>query len=155
MDKLQFVPLNTIPAADMLALMNHPKVGAYLPLLNGPFTEEHYHAFIKAKKQLWERHGYGPWAFVIDGQFAGWGGLQYENGEVDFALVLHPKFWGWGLKIFQRIKGIAFGPMRLQTITALLPPNRPNSKAIERLGFKPTSTVNIGGQEFVRFVLAK
>jgi hypothetical protein len=24
------------------------------------------------------RPGYGPWAFLVDNKFAGWGGLQYE-----------------------------------------------------------------------------
>ena len=44
---------------------------------------------------MWDEHGYGPWAFIINGEFAGWGGLQPEQGEADFALVLHPDFWGW------------------------------------------------------------
>lgn len=32
--------------------------------------------------------------FFVDGQFAGWGGLQQEDGDADLALVLHPDYWG-------------------------------------------------------------
>lgn len=49
----------------------------------------------------WQQYGYGPWAFEIDQQFAGWGGLQYEEGDADLALVLHPKFWGSGKEVLQ------------------------------------------------------
>ena len=91
---------------------------------------------MKAKKQFWDEHGFVPWAFLIKGEFAGWGGgLRPEHGEADFALVLHPKFEGWGRKIFNKVKDLAFDQMNLNSITILLPPSRPNSKAATRLGF--------------------
>jgi len=35
--------------------------------------------WIAGKEKLWAEHGYGPWAFLIDGKFAGWGGLFSRN----------------------------------------------------------------------------
>jgi hypothetical protein len=40
----------------------------------------------------WEEW-HGPWAFIVDGKFAGWGGLQPEEGDADLELVLHPDYW--------------------------------------------------------------
>lgn len=133
--------------------MNDPAVGRFLPLLAGEFTAEDCRAFLAAKQSLWDQHGYGPWAFRIDGRFAGWGGLQPEEGEADFALILHPDYWGWGRRIFDLVRRQAFGPMGLSSITALLPPARSNARAIARLGFLEDGEVRIGGQVFRRYRL--
>lgn len=73
--------------------MNDPLVRRQLPLAPEHFSEIDCEAFIAAKEQLWDEYGYGPWAIVVDGQFAGWGGLQPEGGEADLVLVLHPDYW--------------------------------------------------------------
>jgi len=155
MDKIEFVQLFDIEDVQIIDLMNNEMVGRQLPLLTDRFTEEKCRTFLAAKKRLWDEHGYGPWAFLIEGQFAGWGGVQPEHGEADFALVLHPKFWGWGRKIFNKVRDQAFGPMNLDSITILLPPSRPNSKAVTRLGFTNVGQIAIGGEQFLRYRLSK
>ena len=153
MEKIRFVPLHEVDRKHLIALMNEERVGRFLPLMSGRFTEGDCDAFLAAKKEMWDRHGYGPQAFLIEGEFAGWGGLQPEQGEADFALVLHPDFWGWGRKILQKILEQAFGEMKLDAITILLPPGRPNSKAVRRLGFVPDGSVSVDGEDFERFRL--
>ncbi len=155
MNEIQLIRLNEIPISQILDLMNNEKVAAYLPLLSEGFSGEDCQAFLEAKNQLWEEHGYGPWGFLIKGEFAGWGGLQEEQGDADFALVLHPEFWGWGLKIFKLILDQAFNEMGLNSITILLPPNRPNSKAVARLGFIHDGQLLVHGETFLRFRLNK
>ena len=135
--------------------MNNDLVGEHLPLLIEGFSAQKCQAFLKAKKKLWDEHGFGPWAFLIKDEFAGWGGLQPEHGEADFALVLHPKFWGWGRKIFNKVKDQAFNKMNFDAITILLPPERPNSKAVMRLGFVNDGELIVDGELFKRFRLAK
>lgn len=153
MDEIKCVHLGEIEPEHIIALMNNEKVGEQLPLLQGGFSAEKCRAFVAAKKQLWQHYGYGPWAFVINGEFAGWGGLQPEHGDADFALVLHPDFWGWGRKIFQKIISQAFDDMKLASITILLPPSRPNSKAVTRLGFVQEDQLIINDETFIRFRL--
>ena len=154
MDNIQFVSLSKIKKEQFIDLMNNPLVGQYLPLLNGRFTVEDYHLFIKNKQRIWDEYGYGPYAIIIKDTFAGWGGLQPENEDVDFALVLHPNFWGWGLKVFNRVKDQAFNQHGFPSITALLPPSRHNIKAITRLGFVEDQHENINGESFVKFRLS-
>jgi len=153
MSDFAFVPLSDVAEDDIVALMTNPEVGKQMPLLAGGFSREICRTFLDAKKRMWEEHGYGPWAFLINGEFAGWGGLQPEQGDADFALVLHPRFWGWGRKIFAKIKNLAFTEMGLESFTVLFPPSRLNARAIARLGFVKDGQLMIDGAEFMRYRL--
>lgn len=105
------------------------------------------------KEAQWALNGYGPWAFFVDGQFAGWGGLQQEDGDADLALVLHPDYWGLGRVIFDEIVRRAFQEMGLASITLLLPLTRTRIKGILRLGFCLDAEVDIDGTPFSRYRL--
>lgn len=154
MPEIKLVPLWEVDEKLIMELMNDELVGKQLPLLNRPFTLENCVEFVSNKKKLWDEYGFGPWAFFIGEEFAGWGGIQPENGEADFALILHPKFWGWGLKVFNIIKKQAFGEMRRSSITILFPPSRSNWKAVTRLGFTIENEVFLEGNVFVKLRLA-
>lgn len=155
MDEIGFVRLDEIEEEQIIDLMNNEMVRKQLPLLVDGFSSESCRAFLKEKERLWNEHGFGPWAFLINGEFAGWGGLQPESGEADFALVLHPKFWGWGRKIFSKIKDQAFNQTNLKAITVLLPLSRSNSRAITRLGFTEDGQMTVEGEFFTRYRLTK
>jgi len=155
MNEIKLVNLNDIEEGKLLNLMNHEMVGKLMPLLKNGFSKEDCKNFLQAKQKLWDKHGFGPWAFLINEEFAGWGGLQPENGEADFALVLHPDFWGWGFKIFNKIKNIAFEKMNIDSITILFPPSRTNSKAVTRFGFVKDGELDIAGEKFIRLRLKK
>jgi RimJ/RimL family protein N-acetyltransferase len=152
---MQFVHLSEVKEEDIIELMNNELVAEHMPLLVAGFSPETCRAFLRAKQQLWDDHGFGPWAFLINGEFAGWGGLQPEQGEADFALVLHPRFWGWGRRIFEKVRDLAFEEMNLDSITVLFPPARKNSKTITRFGFVEDGQLTIDGKLFKRFRLAK
>lgn len=155
MEEIKFVHLSEIDEDAIIELMNNEEVGKSLPLLQAGFSRTDCKVFVKAKARLWKEHGFGPWAFVIEGEFAGWGGIQPEQGEADFALVLHPDFWGWGRKIFKKIKTQAFGEMGLESMTILFPPTRTNSRAIMRYGFVEDGQMEVDGEIFLKFRLHK
>jgi len=79
--------------------------------------------------------------------------LQYEEGDADLALVLHPKFWGSGKAIYQEIVKRAFTGLGLNSITILLPPSRTRIKGILKLGFRPDGALDIEGTRFLRYRL--
>lgn len=149
--RIQQVPLDTVSLQDLVSLMQTPQLRDHMPLLRAGFSEADARAFLQAKAKLWQEHGFGPSAFLIDGQFAGWGGLQPEAGEADFALVLHPRFWGWGFAIWNLVRTQAFRDTDLQSIIALLPPSRTRAGVIKRLGFVPDGSLSVGGETFLRF----
>ena len=150
---IEFRRLTDVSTGDIVELMNQPSLRRFMPLLQEGFSEADCAAFVSAKESLWRDHGYGPWGFYVDGKFAGWGGLQPENGEPDLAIVLHPGFWGLGRLFFEEIIGRAFGEMGFETITALLPPSRPRVKGMTRLGFYRDGELEIKGELFALYRL--
>lgn len=150
---IEFKHLEEVNKEDILELMNHPLVLRQMPLAKGRFDDDAYEQFLSTKKQLWRDHGYGPWAFIVDGEFAGWGGLQYEHGDPDLAMVLHPEYWGIGKYIYEEILEQAFGEMGFKSITILLPPSRKPSKTLLRYHFKRDGEVKIENESFLRFRL--
>jgi len=150
---IKLTALTNIPQQTFIELMNLPEVKKHMPLIGDEFSVADYHAFIAAKQHLWAAHGYGPYAILINATFAGWGGLQQEGEDVDLGLVLHPNFWGHGLKLLELFKKQAFDDMALPAITALLPTSRLNSRALRRLGFIATQPVQLNGHAFTRFCL--
>lgn len=153
--QIEFKRLNEVDRAGIIDLMNNPLVRRQMPLTSDHFSEADCEGFIAGKERLWAEHGYGPWAFVVDGKFAGWGGLQPEEGEADLALVLHPDAWGLGKPIYDEIMRRAFGEMGFESVTILFPPSRTRVKGILRLGFQPDGEVEIGGERFIRYRLRR
>lgn len=147
--------LTEVSKTEVIELMNHPKVRQHMPLLDGKFDDAQYDLFIAAKKKIWEDHGYGPWAFKLEGKFVGWGGLQPVGEDVEIALVLHPDFWGLGKTLYQRIIDFAFQERNFESVIILFPPTRTRIKAIFKLGFQPDGEYSFAGHRYLRYRLQR
>ena len=150
---IEFKLLAEVDKADIIDLMNNPLVRRQMPLTSDNFDEADYEAFVAGKQKLWDEYGYGPWAFVVDGHFAGWGGLQPEGEDVDLAIVLHPDSWGMGKSIYDLVIAYAFEKKGFESVIILLPPSRTRVKGILRLGFEPDGEMEIAGERFFRYRL--
>ena len=153
--KLEFKRMSEIPCADYVTLNTNPLVMRQMPLSSADFDEAACREWVAGKEKIWDEHGYGRWAFVIDGKFVGWGGLQPEDGDVDLGIVLHPDAWGYGKAIYEEIIRRAFEEMGLESVTILFPPTRTRVKGVLRLGFQPDGEMEIGGERFIRYRLRK
>lgn len=151
--QIEFKRLTEIDQADIIDLMTHPRLRAHMPLLKRTFDEAACNAFVAAKEALWDEHGYGPWAFLVDGEFVGWGGIQPEGEDADLGLVLHPGHWGKGKALYDAVIGRAFGEMGFASVTVLLPPSRTRVRALQRLGFVRDGEVDVSGERFIRYRL--
>ncbi len=152
---LEFKPMSAIEPAEYIALHTDPLVRKHMPLIGDDFGEKECIEWIKGKEKQWQEYGYGPWAFVVDGRFAGWGGLQYEAGDADLGLVLRPDFWGMGKVIAIEILRRAFGEMGLESVTVLFPPSRKRIRGLMRLGFLLDGETQIDGELFIRYRLVR
>lgn len=139
-----------IPTEDWMSLLNHPDVVRHMPLADGRWTADAVAHWARDKDAQWQAHGYGPWSIRIDGHFAGWGGFQREAGEADLALVLLPRYWGHGARIVRdfmhRRAELGIGP-----VSILLPPSRPRTRGLARLGFVLVGELAYEGQRFLQF----
>ncbi len=152
---IEFRRLRDVNPADLIDLMNDPRVRRHLPLAKGPFGPRECERFVAAKERLWAEHGYGPWAFYVGEDFAGWGGLQPEGADADVGMILRPEFWGLGRALYREILAYAFDTLGVPSVIALLPPSRTRIRGVLGLGFVEDGEVELGGQRFLRFRLSR
>ena len=154
-ERIVFKRLPEIRPHAIIDLMNDPAVRRHLPLAQGEFGVSECEHFVAVKERMWEESGFGPWAFVLDGEFIGWGGLQSEGGDVDVGLVLKREYWGAGPVLFRKILAYAFEELGIDSVTALLPRSRTRVAALHRLGFREEGETVIRDQRFVRYRLIR
>lgn len=143
--------LTAVAPAALIRLMNDPAVRRHLPLARGVFDRAACDRFVAEKEAIWAEHGYGPYGFLRNNEFVGWGGLQPEGGEVDLGLVLDPRFWGSGRALYEHFLAEAFDRLRVPSVTVLLPPSRVRVSGLRRLGFVGDGELLLGGERFLRF----
>ena len=152
--EIAFVRLTEVPIAAVMELLNEPRNTRHMPLSN-TFTEESAAAWVTAKDGQWEEHGYGPWAVLVDGDFAGWAGFQREENGADFALVLLPRYWGRGGAITRAALEQGFGELGLDAVIIALPFSRSPERVVARFGFVPDGEVSYGGSSFRQYRLTR
>ena len=133
--------------------MNDPKVRFHMPLLKGEWSVDAAKAFVAAKEDCWEKDGRGHQAFLLRGEYIGWGGFQKEGEEWDLGLVLTPDAFGLGPRIVKRLLMEAREIPEIPYVTFLLPPTRQNRAALHRLGARLAGTVAYEGQPFLKYRL--
>ena len=150
-----FKRLTEVSPDAIIELMNDPDVRRHMPLARGHFGRAECEHFVAAKELIWDKHGYGPWAFVLGHELIGWGGLQPEGDEADVGLVLHRAHWGAGKALYDRILDHAFDQLGFDSVIALLPPSRTRVAGLRRLGFDEDGQLMIGDVLFNRFRLLR
>lgn len=153
--RVTFGRLPEVPLADVRALLDEPRNRRHLPLAGGTSTPRSATAWVRAKDSPWETAGYGPWAVLLDGVFAGWGGFEAEANGPDFALVLRPARWGAGALVTRIALQIGFDELGFDRVTISLPHTRSPDRAVARLGFVPAGEAVHAGVPFRQFVLTR
>ena len=96
--RIEFARLVDVPLDAVVDLLNEPRNTRHMPL-SSTFTRDTAREWVAGKDGQWESNGYGPWAVLVEGELAGWGGFQQEPNGADLALVLFPRHWGHGAAI--------------------------------------------------------
>lgn len=151
---ITFTRLTEAPFEEVVRILNEPRITRHMPL-SSPFDPDDARSWISAKDSQWEENGYGPWAIMIDGAFAGWGGFQREEDGPDFGLVLLPEFWGSGLEISRRILRWGFEAGEFPEVSVLLPTTRRPERVLKGHGFEPMGEIDYDGIPFLRFRLTR
>lgn len=151
---IDFVRLTQVPLPEIVTLLNEPRNSRHMPL-SGTFSIRSAADWVHGKDRQWEIHGYGPWAVVLDGEFAGWGGFQHEENGADFALVLLPGHWGNGAEITRAALDRGFTELGLDEVIIALPHSRNPARVVARFGFVPDGEVSYGGADFRQYRLTR
>lgn len=138
----------------VVKLLNEPRNARHLPLFE-KFRDESAADWVHGKDAQWAAHGYGPWAVLLNGDFAGWGGFQRKENGADFALVLSPQYWGNGAEITRVALDRGFADLGLAEVIMALPYTRNPTRAVARYGFVPDGEVTYGGAPFRQYRLTR
>lgn len=152
---IEFIRLTEVPLEAVVRLLNEPRHARHMPLKAGNFTEESAAEWVRAKDGQWETNGYGPWAVLLDGEFAGWGGFQREDNGADYALVLSPEYWGQGAEITRTALSRGFDGLGLDEVIIALPYTRNPDRVVARFGFAPHGEVTYGSAAFRQYRLTR
>ena len=152
--RIEFVRLTEVPVDLVVDLLNEPRNARHMPLSNS-FTAKSAAEWVQAKDAQWSIHGYGPWAVLVNGTFAGWGGFQHEENGADFALVLAPEHWGLGGDITYAALYRGFSEFGLDSIIIALPYTRSPDRAVRKFGFVPDGDVTYGDATFRQYRLTR
>ena len=113
--------------------------------------------FITVQQAHWEKHGYGNWGILPEGQaeLIGWAGLQYlpELDETEVGFLLDRPFWGKGYATEAALASLRFGfeIIKLDHIIALVhPENLASRRVIQKCGMKYVDTLSLWGMELMR-----
>ena len=151
--EIEFARLSDVDAADILQHMSNPRLKEHMPLMPSNWDAAKIAGFIEAKEACWKQDGLGHWAFIVDGEYVGWGGFQKEGDEWDYGLVLKPECFGLGLVISRLAIDFAVADSRIPYVTFLLPPTRTKLGALKRLGAEFVERVDYDGEAFLKYRL--
>lgn len=71
--EIKFDRLSNVSRSEIIELNTNEHVLKQMPLAKGViFDEDQCNAWVNEKEKQWKEYGYGPWAFIVDGQFAAW-----------------------------------------------------------------------------------
>jgi len=152
-NEIAFKRLPEIDPAKLVAHMSDPRIAEHMPLLVFEWDLNAATDFVAKKEEYWTRDGLGHWAFLTDGRYVGWGGLQKEGDEWDFGLVLRPDAFGQGQRISRKIIDFAIADKRIPYVTFLLPPSRKKLRGLERLGATRVGRIVYDGSQFLKYRL--
>lgn len=152
--RIEFVRLTEVPLSAVMTLLNEPRNARHMPLA-GQFSQSSATEWVQEKDKQWELHGYGPWAVLVDCDFAGWAGFQHEESGADFALVLLPQQWGHGAEVARAALDRGFDELGLDEVVIALPFTRSPTRAVARFGFVPDGEVTYDGLCFRQYRLTR
>lgn len=82
-------------------------------------------------------------AVYIDGDLAGWCGIQPDDNRFELAIVISQKFWGFGISIFKSLMRWADEIGHKEVLFHLLD-SRPEYKALNKMASKVHKTELLG-----------
>jgi ribosomal-protein-alanine N-acetyltransferase len=155
--RLTLRPLEENDATLLFHIYQSEGVLRYFPNPNPPPLDR-VQRFIQQQHMHWEKHGYGNWGILPEGQteIVGWAGLQYlpELDETEVGFLLDRPFWGKGYatEAAQASINFGFGQHNLDYIIALVHPgNLASQRVISKCGVEYQDTLSLWGIELQRY----
>ena len=95
-----YASLGEVSQTELLHLMNNEKLREHL-VDHPKFTEETLKLWGAEKTRIDVADGYRVRAILVNGNIAGWCGIQPDGEGAELAIILSSSYWGSGLRVFR------------------------------------------------------
>ncbi len=95
-----YASLGEVSQTVLLDLMNDEKLRAHL-VDHPKFTEETLKLWVMEKTRIDAADEYRVRAILVDGNIAGWCGIQPDAAGAELAIILSSSYWGSGIQVFR------------------------------------------------------
>ncbi|SET67765.1 hypothetical protein SAMN05216326_1606 [Nitrosomonas marina] len=93
MSEIEFLPLSEVNPEDLMVLLNEDSLRTHL--IDHPyFDSTSIQAWMEDKIKTNAIQGCRIRIVLLDGELAGWCGIQPDNNGFELAIVISQKFWG-------------------------------------------------------------
>ena len=133
-------------------LLNSRAVQQHLPLSDSHYSDEWIAGWIERKAETWPNPAFGPWSVWVDGEFAGWAGVEPDGPNLSYGIVLLKKFWGFGSEVTQKAIGLIRESFPdADSMQIELPESRGSERFAKRLGLLFVGTIEMSGHKFMKY----
>ena len=103
MTEINYSSLKSVDFGELLEILNEKSLRRHL--IDHPYFDRKSLAeWVESKTNIDKKAGCHVKAVYINGELAGWCGIQPDEKGFEIAIVLSKKFWGFGFSIFKTLK---------------------------------------------------
>lgn len=150
MPSFSFPSLSEISATALMEILNEDSIRSHL-IDHPPFDEQSIAAWVADKDAADRSPGCRVRAVLIDGELAGWMGIQPDVDGHELAIVITQRFWGLGISLFRVLMQWAAELEHKEVVFHLLDSRR-EYKALQRMAARVTHT-EWSGRRFTSYWL--
>ena len=148
MSEIEFLSFNQVNPENFMGIVNEDSLRTHL--IDHPyFDASSLQAWMDDKVKTNDIKGCRIRAVYIGGALAGWCGIQPDDNGFELAIVISPKFWGFGISIFKTLMCWTKELGHKEVLFHLLE-SRPEYKALNRMSTKVHKT-ELAGRYFTTY----
>ena len=147
---LKYLDFDDVNPSELMDLLNNVRVRRHL-VEHEEFTIDNLTKWMESKKEINDIPGCRVQGVIYKSSLVGWCGIQHENNQYEFAIILDDKFWGLGKRIFKDMMQWA-KEMRHTEITINFLHSRPEYKFLKNAAISVYET-EIFGHKFLCYQL--
>ncbi|MEO1901127.1 MAG: GNAT family N-acetyltransferase [Alcanivorax sp.] len=151
MKNLEFVALDRVEPEALLGLMNQEPLRRHL-VNHAHFDSAGIRGWVQEKLTVNALPGCRVRAIRVDGNLAGWCGIQPDDHGFELAIVLSHKAWGRGIAVFRTLMDWASEFGHEEVVFHLLD-SRPEYRSLARMARKVHES-ELLGRRFTTYHLA-
>ena len=99
MSNIRYINLTEVEPELLLPILNKPSTRTHL-MPHDEFGLASVTSWVDSKSEVDAQKGCRVRAILVEGNLAGWCGIQLEQGKYELAIVLEDNYWGIGKNVF-------------------------------------------------------